>query len=1181
MPFELTEEQAAVVENRGGGLLVSAAAGSGKTRVLVERLLKRVSEEGVDLDRFLVITYTKAAAAELRSRIAEELSQRLAKNPTDHHLRRQQTLLYKAQISTIHAFCAQLLRENGHLLDLDPDFRLCDEGEANLLMLRALDDVLERRYEKIEEGSDFSLLVDTMSAGRDDQKLVQIVLDIRARIQSHPDPAAWLEEQGRAFELVGVSDAAQTPWGALLLAEAGRQGDYWLGRLDEALKLCGLDPNLDLNYSGSLCATMDAIQHFLDEVSLGWDAAVSALPIAFPRAGSRKIAECPEAAERVKFIRSSCKKRLDKLWEQLSDTSEGLLSDMRAVYPAVRGLFALVNDFEGAYAGEKRRRGLLDFADLEHMAVSILSPAKGEPSTALACMVAARFDEIMVDEYQDTNAVQNAIFTCISREGKNLFLVGDVKQSIYRFRLADPTIFLDKYRTFKPYTQAVEGEERRIVLSKNFRSRSPVLEGVNFIFRNIMSNEFGEMDYGEEEALYPGAHYPTGPYYAVELDALNLAGTKDGEAEKIPRDLQEARFVADRISGLLEEKFPLSDGQEGSRPTQYADIVILLRSPGSALHHYVRALGERNIPWESEGGGDFFAATEVSVALSLLQVVDNPRQDVALLSVLRSPVYAFTADRLAQLRAAAPQGDFYSAVVRGAEAGGTDCAAFLQELADLRFGAGDKDSYELLWHIYDQTNLLGVFGSMGEAERRQGNLFALCELARSFENAGYKGLFSFLSHLTRLRERGGKLLIPQVGREGGGVRIMSIHRSKGLEFPVVFLTGLMRRLNRDDMKRPILFHPKLGVGPKRLDLERMVEYPTLARYAVARQLEKEMMAEELRLLYVAMTRAREKLIMTCAMTGGAEQLAKLAENAACPVDPQVLMSCSSVGEWVLLPALAQPDRMDFRLIDGVVYEKPETQRQDSHVVKAEQIGDLDALMTQFAWHYPYRGDVEIPSKLTATQRKGMLVDEEVAQDFFALAEAEIRETGDGKKRRICRPRFAEEEFGLTPAQRGTALHLVMQHIDFTKTGSVEEIREEIARLTAKQFLTPQQGEAVEAKKIHTFFSSFLGRELLHAATLRREFKFSVLVDAQPYYKEAGAGERVLLQGVVDCFFETPAGLTVLDFKTDRVTTKTMKVRAEAYHPQMMAYSKALEEITSRRVARCVLWFFAADGSVEL
>ena len=1185
MAFSLTEEQQAAVDNRGGGLLVSAAAGSGKTRVLVERLLARV-EEGADVDRFLVITYTKAAAAELRSRIVEELSDRLALRPTDGHLRRQATLVYKAGISTIHAFCAQLLRECGHLLDLDPDFRLCDEGEAGILMLRALNDVLDRRYESME--ADFAQLVDTMSAGRDDARLIQIVLDIRGRVQAHPNPAAWLEEQERTFALEGISDPVQTPWGQLLLADAAGQAAYWRRRMEEARDLCERDANLLANYGDSVAQTAQALQQFVEAASQGWDAARALLPIPFPTVGRKKMVDDPAAVELVKAIRTACKKRLEKLEDWFADSGDDLLADLRTVYPAMRGLFALVRDFEEAYAAEKARRGLVDFSDLEHMAVRLLVGEDGQP-TELARQWSTRYDEIMVDEYQDTNEVQNAIFSALSKDGTNLFMVGDVKQSIYRFRLADPTIFLGKYRSFKPYTEAGEGEERRVILSRNFRSRPEVLEGCNDLFRAVMSVPFGEMEYSDDQALYPGAPFQPDSTYCVELDALD--GDIDGEegAEKVSRDLLEARFAARRIRDLLDQNFPVSDGEEGTRPVRPSDMVILLRSPNTVLRHYARALAERDILWEAEGGGDFFGSTEISVALSLLQIVDNPRQDVPLISVLRSPVYGFSADRLAQIRAASPDTDFYAAL---AADDGEDSRAFLAELDDLRFGSGDMSSHQLLWHIYDRTNLLGIFGAMEEGETRQGNLLALAELARQFEGAGHKGLFRFLTYLTRLRENGNTLMPPTPGRTGGGVRIMSIHKSKGLEFPVVLLCGLARRLNREDMSRPILFHPKLGVGPKGLDVERGIEYPTLARMAVARQLEREMMAEELRLLYVAMTRAKEKLILSVALTGGGKDLEKLAGDAGDPVDPQVLLACQSVGQWVLLHALCRPEAgalrraagqdvvvldtsfgpaWDIRFVDGTPLAQMPPHRWTAPQREQEEEEGGEDLANLLRWTYPHEAEVAIPSKLTATQLKGRALDEEAAEE----APRPARPLSFG------RPRFAAEEMGLTAAQQGTALHQVLQYIDFERSETVEGVRAEIARLVEQQYITPQQGEAVDPAPIAAFFRSDLGQQLLSSVSLRREFKFSILEPASRYYPQAGEGEQVLFQGVVDCYYETLEGITVVDFKTDRVTKRTVAERAEHYRPQLEAYSRALAEITGKQVIRRVLWFFALNQSVDL
>ena len=680
MAFPLTDEQKKIVDDRGGELLVSAAAGSGKTRVLVERLLDRVTREGLDLDRFLVITYTKAAAAELRTRIAQELSSRLAENPGDRHLRRQSTLVYRAQISTIHAFCSALLREEGHRLDLDPDFRLCDEGETQVLMAQVLEDVLEEQYEGIQPDSPFAVLVDTLSAGRDDSRLAQIVLDVFGRIQSHPHPERWLREQREAWELSGVTDAGETAWGRLLLTDAARQGRDCARRLEEALALTAADELLEGNYAPSLQATLEGVEAFCAAAEEGnWDRTFACLPIPFPAVGRKRKrtvelspmeeARALEATQRVKDLRDAVKERFGKLSDWFDGDSGEQLAALSESRPAVQGLMDLVGTFQGAYQAEKARRGLLDFSDLEHFAVRLLTnPETGEP-TPLARTWSARYAEVMVDEYQDTNQVQNAIFSAVSDGGRKLFQVGDVKQSIYRFRLADPTIFLKKYRSFPDGDEAAEGEPRRRVLSRNFRSRRQVLEGCNDLFRNIMSTEFGELDYTDDQALVPQGKFPESENKELELDLLDLSFLGDQEeGEREDKNRLEARWAARRIRALLDQPLMVKEG-DGERPLRPSDVMILLRSPGVVMHHYLRELSQAGVPWKADSGGDFFETTEVNVALALLQIVDNPRQDVPLIAALRSPVYGFDGDKLALLRAGSKSGDFYSAVVRAAQEG--------------------------------------------------------------------------------------------------------------------------------------------------------------------------------------------------------------------------------------------------------------------------------------------------------------------------------------------------------------------------------------------------------------------------------------------------------------------------------------------------------------------------------
>ena len=1204
MAFPLTPEQQDIVQDRGGELLVSAAAGSGKTRVLVERLLDRVTEEGLDIDRFLVITYTKAAAAELRTRVAQELAVRLAERPHDRHLQRQLTLVYKAQISTIHAFCSVVLRESGHLLDLDPDFRLCDEGEAQVLMARVLEQTLDRRYEGVDPQGPFAQLVDTLSAGRDDSRLAQIVLDIAGRVQSHPDPARWLGEEQSRWQLVPGTDMEDTPWGAILLEELRRRCYWCRKRLGQALDLVGEDELLKANYAPALYESAARLDKLLS--AHGWDETTACLPIPFPTLGRKKKRakeldtqaemDAADRAERIKSIRSRSKKQLEKLSALFQENSRELGEELALARPVVQALMDLTTDFLADYAREKRRRGLVDFSDLEHMAVKLLLDDQGQPTQA-ARMWADRFEEVQVDEYQDTNQVQNAIFQAISHQGRTLFQVGDVKQSIYRFRLADPTIFLDKYRRFPDGASARPGQPRRRVLSRNFRSRPQVLLGCNDLFRNVMSGDFGELDYTEDQALVPGAAFPDpeGADYALELDVLDLAYLgEQSQEDRENKDQAEARFAARRVRELLDKPMMVTEGDH-QRPLRPSDVMILLRSPGAVLHYYTRALGEENIPWVADGNEDFLSTTEVNVALAILRLVDNPRQDVPLLAALRSPVYGFTADRLAELRAADQGEDFYSAVAAGAARGEQDCADFLDQLERLRFGAGDRTCRQLIWHIYETADLLGVFGAMNEGRKRQENLLSFYALAGQMEDGGCRTLFQFLLRLDRLRQTGGKLTAARPAQEGEGVSILSIHRSKGLEKPVVLVCGLSRRLNRDDLKAPVLFHPELGVGPKGLEPERMVQYPTLARQAVALRLDQEMMAEELRLLYVAMTRAREKLILSVALTAGSKTLADLGEDLSLPVSPMTLSVQPSVGHWVLLYAMTRPEASLLRALGGPGHDEDfpdpdigpgwdirwvndlseDQADRDGVIFRAEEKAQADdGPEPDLSWRYPHLALADVPSKVTATQRKGRLLDQEAAEEGMSTDLPQPEPA-------VHRPRFTAEERGLTAAQRGTALHQAMQYLPLTGDHSPEGVRAELDRLTREGFLTPMQRQAIRPAVLSAFFQSDLGRAMCAARECRREFKFSLLVPAREYEPQAEAGEEVLLQGLIDAWFDDGDGVTVIDFKSDRIQPGGEALRGEEYRQQLSAYSRALEEILGRPVRRRVLWFFATGRAWDV
>ena len=1183
MSVQLTQEQAAVVASRGGQLLVSAAAGSGKTFVLVQRLLDRVIREGLDLDQFLIITFTKAAAAELRSKIMDALRKALQERPGDAHLKRQTTLIYRTQISTIHAFCTRLLRESSAQLDLDPDFRMAEDSEAGLLRSQTLDRVLEEAYANLDQGH-FASLVDTLSAGRDDNRLKTIVLDIHSRIQSHPDPERWLREQSAAFDLEGITDVAQTRWGALLLQDAREQVEYWRRQMVRALDLMAADGALEAAYAESFCDTLDSMDTFLDATRQGWDAAAAQAEIRFGKLKAARKVEDAALRDQVKELRDQCKKRMKQMAERFAGDSATLLGDLAAVREPVQELFRLVSAFEAAYQQAKRRRRMLDFNDLEHFAVRALVAPDGSP-TELARQWQSRFAEVLVDEYQDTNAVQNAIFDALTGGGKTLFQVGDVKQSIYRFRLADPGIFLDKFRRFPKEEQAAEGEPRTLVLSRNFRSRPSVLEAVNFVFEHLMTPAFGEIAYTEDQRLYAGMAFPEHPGDETELNVVDLSAVETEEDEaSLPKDQAEMQFVAQRVRQLLEEGFLVTE--DGTlRPVRPEDIAILHRSPNKVLRHLTLALDQAQVPWQLAGDEDFFSSTEVRVALAFLQIVDNPREDVPLIAVLRSPVYGFSGDQLALLRANCPQGDFYTCLCHGAEQGDGASAAFLEELEGLRLLAPDLSAAQLLWHIYDQTGLMGIFGAMPGGQRRQENLLAFYDYTCACQRSGRSSLFDFVRDLRQVLEQGGSL--PGVpGRQGSGVHILSIHKSKGLEFPVVVLAGLSRKCNKADERAPMLFHQTLGVGPKGLDPELRVEFPTLARQAVQLQLDREMKAEELRLLYVAMTRAKEKLILVMCLANAERALGGLREYAGPHPDPRALLQRDSVGEWLLLPVLARsdaealwmdappegrimpPDHWDIRLCT------PDREALQSGAVirqapPEEQTGSPD--LSWLDWQYPDRLLADLPSKVTATQMKGRLLDDEAAEETVVPSAALTFE----------RPRFEQRERGLTPAQRGSAMHSVMQLIDLDQAADPASVTREVERLVQGGWLTRQQGDAVDPNQIAAFWASDVGWLARSAPDLRREFKFSVLMPASRYHPDAPETETMLLQGVVDCCFETAEGLTVIDFKTDRISAGQLAERAESYRGQVELYSQALEELTGKPVAQKMLWFFAVNQGVFL
>ena len=1188
MAVTLTPQQRSAVENRGGSLLVSAAAGSGKTRVLVDRLFRYVTEERYNIDDFLIITYTRAAAAELRGKIAAGLSRRVGEDPSNAHLRRQLLRVYQAEIKTVDAFCTALLRENAHLLAreedkhaLTPDFRCLDDSEALLIRRRVLDRVLSGFYETLTPGGE--QLADTLGAGRDDSALVELVLEFYDKLQSHASPENWLYQSRATWELPASSFDA-TPYAQALLDSVRRRAAHWAGQLRRGAERTEGDPGLTSGYGAKFLESSRGF-YALSEAPDWASARERSASVPFPRLVTPKGRKDDPLVVSLKQAWEGAKSGLKALRSWLDITGEEALEDLQAVAPAMLALLDLTADFSAAFRAEKLRLNAADFSDQEHLALTLLVKPDGTP-TELGGQVSARYAEILVDEYQDTNEVQNAIFRAVSKEGKNLFTVGDVKQSIYRFRLADPTIFLAKYDAFKPCGEAAEGEDRKLVLSQNFRSRREILDTVNFVFENILSAEMGGLEYNGDAALHFGAaYYPPRTDCQTEFHLLTARQKSAEDPHPVKKLTAEARFTARRIRQLLDEGYPVTDPDGSLRPCKPEDIVILMRSPGSRTAAFAAALAERDIPCSFQEETGFFETMEVSTAVSLLELIDNPRQDVPLISVLRSPMFGFTPDRLAEIRSSAPDGDFYDAVASSEE---PDCAAFLETLNAFRLAARDMSVHRLLWHIYNTLNLLGLYGAMAGGLERRENLIALARQAETFESGGCRGLFAFVTQLRRLLEAG-KAPDTVSGFAAGGVRLMSIHKSKGLEFPIVILADLDHAFSRQDFDSPVLVHPALGLGPRRVDLERKIRYPTLARAAIEETLRRENLAEEQRVLYVGLTRPKEKLILIGSLYFAEPRLQRLAASASLPAAPEAVAACRTFGEWLALVLLCRPEAEPLRALAGAevpVVSCPgapwEIQIHDSGDYRDRPAppglsGEEGGAEVPFdpallAFEYPYRRESALPAKLTATQLKGRLLDQEIAENAAHTPYL----------RPLSQPKFRRERKGLTPAEQGSATHLVLQYLNFADP----DVSAQIAALGEKDLLTPQQVQAVDVPALRRLLASPLAEELRAAEAagrrLLREYRFTLLVSAREYDAQAAEEDAILLQGVADLCFETEAGLTIVDFKTDHVfAPPEIAARTERYRPQLEAYSLALARVLGRPVTRRVLYFLSPGQAVEV
>jgi len=1201
-----TPEQAAAIHARGGSLLVSAAAGSGKTAVLSQRVIERITDRKnpVDIDRMLIVTYTKAAAQQMREKISSKLQKLLEPVPNDADLeyddtlrpdtallKRQQILLAKAHISTIHSFCFDLIKQHVQLLPLSPDITIAEDSELGNLREEALKQCIEEYYAG-EKGNDFTELADLISSGRDDRNLFETVYKLYDFIRSHPFYEDWLAEKLQMYN--NTANVCQTVWGEIILSYTADSLLYCIEILEEAVILICDNEKMEAAYKNTFQTDLGNVKQIVELVSQKkhtashWDEIASLLTTAkaLTPLGGRVMGEKDNPAkQRVDAIRKEVKKILEKLADRLfSATASEFEEDINTLRPQIELLFSLTLSFSARLDALKRERRLVDFSDLEHFTLALLydEPQKGvHVKSALAQEVSQNFDEIMIDEYQDTNEAQNMIFSALALTDengseKNLFLVGDVKQSIYRFRQAMPEIFMEKKRIYAPYN----GEDfpSKINLGANFRSRIGITDAVNFVFSQLMSEKLGELDYNEDEALIPRADYPKTNEIATEIQIIDTTDDSSDDAKIV----LEARYVARRIAEMITDGYLIYDSEEKLyRPARQSDFCVLLRSKKDKISTFVKELQANGIHAWAEVQGGYLASREISVMLSFLRVLDNPLLDVPLTAVMLSELFAFTPDEVAQVRLIDRNSALYICICKAAQQGDKKCAALAEAIKKYSAAAVTLPIDHLILRIYRETDYLSLVSAMAMGENRKANLRLLAEYAASFSKAGHKGLCSFVRFIDKVTQRGDDFAPANtLGESADVVRVMTIHRSKGLEFPVVFLSDTAKGHNTVDytMARTIL-HSTLGFACRRRDPVLMKEFTTIPMEALKLESERSSLSEELRVLYVAMTRAKEKLIITMTQDKRLDGTLKALYGGITEekqISSYLVRKCKSFADWILMCALRHPDGAPLRgkiaLDDSrVLWENsrllvefnqplsPNAEQECEQLsITAEPVPYLiDEIRNRASYSYPYAAATQVPAKMGVSS----IAHRESNQSF--------------RFNRI--PKFLSKK-ELTGAQRGSALHQFMQFADYASASA--DAAAEVERVTQLGFITQVQRECIDIKQVQKFFASPLYRRIAASQDVRRELRFLSQLQANEIgFDDADCSDTVTVQGVADCIFIEDGACVIVDYKTDAV--KDAQELEQRYSAQLTLYKKIIEESLHLSVKQCILYSFALNMEIPL
>ena len=1290
MGVSWTTEQQQVIDLRNRNILVSAAAGSGKTAVLVERIVKIITDKNhpVDIDHLLIVTFTNAAAAEMRERIGNAIEKALDEQPGDEHLLRQLTLIHNAQITTIDSFCLYVVRNHFHEIDLEPNFRIGDEGELKLLREDVLGKVLEQNYEEPSEA--FSNFVEGYASGRTDAALNEMILQLYEFSRSYPWPEKWLDSFVGIYRIENREELDRAEWLAPLTQNIRFVLKDCEQLLKQALAVTQQDDGPDM-YEKAVRSDLEKYES-LSKLTSFCELSGALSDIKYDRlASSRGFEGDPDKLELVKSLREQAKDVVKKLCKQYFFCSpEMMIEQLERTEPMLEEVVRLTKQFADEFAAAKRRKNLVDFHDVEHFALQILVDEETEKAKKTAEEFRDTFEEIMIDEYQDSNEVQETLLRSISREERgenNIFMVGDVKQSIYRFRLARPELFMKKYDSYS----LEESTTQRIDLHKNFRSREEVLTCTNDIFYKIMARSLGNVEYDAEAALYPGASYPAMPVQenpvgekAAEDEKVSgkqingftpeilLADSNDElleDTELSDKKTLEAKIVAEEIRHLMKTQ-PVTDKATGElRAARYSDIVILLRSLSGWADSLVEVLNGNGIPAHTVSSTGYFSTVEVQTVLSMLRLLDNPRQDIPMAAVLRSPMAGLTDEELAVLRLEDGSVPFHEAVLELAEGlyeedgqkeisdSEADSEAdqkqgrnadgkkeddiettahrkllkFYKKYRQLRQLVPDTPIHELIEIILRETGYGHYVAAMPAGSRRTANLNMLLEKAAAYEKTSYKGLFHFVRYIDELQKYDVDFgEADMVGENEDVVRIMSIHKSKGLEFPIVIVSGMGKNFNKQDTRSKMVLHPELGIGLDYMDGKKRIKSPTIAKKAIAKQIELENLGEELRVLYVALTRAKEKLILTGTLKDAPEKLEFFRQQAALYAHSSdttaipYLTRESAAGylDWILPAVLSYGDKYPVRIVEAaeLVLDEVENQLEQNENL-TERIVEIEAADTQlvgqlkqrFSQHYPYQTDILRKNKYSVSELKHRAMREkfeaEQEETIPAFLEEPVTPT---IPLFIQREESVEQETANRGALRGTAVHRVMECYDFASEKSVQEQMEAMEK---EEKITADMRALVKEQTVADFVSSETGKRMALAqrgGALYREKPFvmgfteeelenygfgvgSNTDSCENIYEKTDSEQEkeeqkkvrheedlTLIQGIIDVFWIEKDGIVLLDYKTDRV--QQAKELIDRYETQLKLYADALERVFAARklkVKEILIYSFSLEQLITL